>query len=206
MSAHDMNATVPVRDFLRMREERDRAFAERDEALEALKQIKDTACPSASLPGAWLLTEAEERLVLLIASRAVLARRDAHVIFYGERPEYDQPDPKVFDAWVCKIRTKLAPYGISVDSVWGTGWSMDADSRIRVAAARDAVARGELSAGREHDVVSPVGNPKLSDDAVRDIRAMAAKGHRGRDIAKLYNVGSATVRNIICHRSWRHVQ
>lgn len=47
---------------------------------------------------------------------------------------------------------------------------------------------------------------KLTDDDVRDIRALLAKGSKQRDIAKIYGVSQGTIGSIKTGRSWTHVK
>lgn len=38
------------------------------------------------------------------------------------------PDIKIVDVFVCKMRKKLRPYGITIDTVWGRGYLLTAES------------------------------------------------------------------------------
>lgn len=49
------------------------------------------------------------------------------------------------------------------------------------------------------------GSAKLTDDAVRAIRAKSAQGARSSELGVLYGVDSSTVRVIVRRRTWKHV-
>jgi DNA-binding response OmpR family regulator len=36
----------------------------------------------------------------------------------------EEPELKIIDVWVCKLRKKLKPLGINIDTVWGRGYRM----------------------------------------------------------------------------------
>lgn len=64
---------------------------------------------------------------------------------------------------------------------------------------RDAVERTAMNRGTKH------GLSKLTDDAVRDIRASVLRGERTRDVAARHGVVHSCVVNIAASRRWRHV-
>lgn len=41
----------------------------------------------------------------------------------------DQPDIKIIDVYICKVRKKLAPFGIEIVTRWGVGYAMPAESK-----------------------------------------------------------------------------
>ena len=42
---------------------------------------------------------------------------------YSLRPN-DEPDLKILDVYICKIRRKIEGMGIEIRTVWGQGWRM----------------------------------------------------------------------------------
>ena len=42
----------------------------------------------------------------------------------------DPPGEKIFDVWVCRMRKKLAPFGIEIKTHWGVGYEMPDASKI----------------------------------------------------------------------------
>ena len=71
---------------------------------------------------------------------------------------------------------------------------------------RDRIAKGR---GRGHARPKSRGenhcNAKLTDDAVREMRAMAGRGVPHNEIARQFGVSHATANKIIRRKSWAHV-
>lgn len=47
---------------------------------------------------------------------------------YWDRGE--EPEPKIVDVLVCKIRAKIKPLGVSIETHWGRGYSISAKAQI----------------------------------------------------------------------------
>ena len=43
--------------------------------------------------------------------------------------EYPETHPKIIDVQICKMRRKLTPIGISIETVWGEGYRLAGDAR-----------------------------------------------------------------------------
>jgi two-component system cell cycle response regulator CtrA len=57
-----------------------------------------------------------------MAARELVTRESAMMVLYGHIAA--QPDPKIIDVWLCKLRRKLARQGIEIVTHWGVGWSL----------------------------------------------------------------------------------
>lgn len=89
------------------------------------------------LPLEWRLTAQEARIFGVLVNRE-LATKDAIMAgLYGDRAD-DEVLPKIVDVFVCKLRKKLMPYGIAIETVWGRrGYALakrDRDAYRKVAA------------------------------------------------------------------------
>jgi len=38
--------------------------------------------------------------------------------------ENDDPEIKIIDVWICKLRKKLQPLGVNIQTVWGQGYRL----------------------------------------------------------------------------------
>jgi hypothetical protein len=72
---------------------------------------------------------------------------------------------------------------------WGTQSENRGDMRLH----------GTLPVGRAN------GAAKLSDDQVRRIREVSARGASQRELARSFGVGVATICNIVNRKAWAHV-
>ena len=52
----------------------------------------------------------------------------------------DEAEIKIVDVWICKIRKKVKAYGIEVQTQWGQGYFLTAESK--------AIAQGLLDQAR----------------------------------------------------------
>lgn len=59
--------------------------------------------------------------------------RDAifHSVWGGK---IDQPEIKVIDVQVCRLRAALAPHGASIKTIWGYGYQLPFADRVKIAA------------------------------------------------------------------------
>lgn len=65
----------------------------------------------------------------------MLCRDALYTLLFGARPECDQPELKVMDVQICKLRRKMKPHGITIKTQWGQGWSMPKVSNDKIRAA-----------------------------------------------------------------------
>jgi hypothetical protein len=71
------------------------------------------------------LTKREACVVAVLAQRrGTVSKTSLHAALYGTFHDDETPDAKIVDVFVCKIRKKLAPFGVDISTVWGAGYSM----------------------------------------------------------------------------------
>jgi len=112
-----------------------------------------------------------------------IEKRSAHRLvleaFVGEQPELQ----------VRHLNGKRADNRLQ-NLAWGTA----ADNAI------DREGHGKTLRGAEH------GRKKLTEDDVREIRALVAGGVTKTDVAAQFGIGRTTVRHIVTGKNWRHVE
>lgn len=112
----------------------------------------DCKCPvcgadAPSLPVTLLpergMVVANGKFAMLTGHEAMLLQRLADVFprmlgkeallewMYQINPD-KEPEIKIIDVYVCKIRRKVTPLGIRIDTFWGKGYALAPDSRLRV--------------------------------------------------------------------------
>ena len=88
------------------------------------RQLEDALCPQADCPPPeWGLTSTEAKVFAHLASRDMVTRQSVMAALYSDRPE--EPAMKITDVFICKLRRKLKPFGVSIATVWGRGWSLE---------------------------------------------------------------------------------
>lgn len=111
----------------------------------ALEEIKRLTAEVASLraavtvlnagpiiPIALGLTPGEENMLMALmqSGGAVKSKEQLLAAAYADRYGLgDEPEIKIVDVFVCKLRKKLAPHGIHVETVWGRGYLLPQESR-----------------------------------------------------------------------------
>lgn len=91
---------------------------------ERVRQLEEAlASSSVVVPIEWGLTPSEARLFAALTTRDVLTKDAIMTALYSDRPD-DDPETKIVDVYVCKIRPKLRPFGIEIATVWGRGYSL----------------------------------------------------------------------------------
>lgn len=71
------------------------------------------------------ITREEAKILGLVAKRNVTVTRGSiYTVLYGTRPDCDQPEVKIIDVLVCRMRKPLRAIGSDIRSEWGTGYYM----------------------------------------------------------------------------------
>jgi two-component system cell cycle response regulator CtrA len=78
------------------------------------------------------LTPAEEVVLGCLLKRASATKSGLYMALYGSKVESDQATPKIVDVFICKLRKKLAPFGLEVGTDWGRGYFLTPDSKQKL--------------------------------------------------------------------------
>lgn len=108
-----------------------------DHLQEQLRQLREELAPSSVvIPREWKLTASQSRVFAHMTTRELVTHSSIMLALYSDRPA-DHPDPRIVPVFVAKIRRKLAPHGVRIDTVWGQGFSLV--DRQKYVAKREAV-------------------------------------------------------------------
>jgi DNA-binding response OmpR family regulator len=75
--------------------------------------------------GKFALLTGSETDVLTILARAfprIVTKQAIMDGLYGDQNE--EPDIKIVDVFICKLRKKIAPLGVEIDTAWGNGYGL----------------------------------------------------------------------------------
>jgi DNA-binding response OmpR family regulator len=74
-------------------------------------------------PHDWHLNATEEKVAKLLRlhKQAYVPHEQIHFALYGDRAD-GGPPIDISHIWVCKLRPKLARFGIKIRTVWGRGY------------------------------------------------------------------------------------
>jgi hypothetical protein len=72
-------------------------------------------------------------MVGFMLRRAVATRTALHTVLFGARPECDQPEMKLIDVQMVKVRAALKKLGIDVRTEWGSGgWALASADKAKL--------------------------------------------------------------------------
>ncbi len=122
------------RTYLQLQRRLDELEGERDNARARVAELEEALFrPDFRVPPEWRLRRQEVTLLgaLIASGDAVLTRAAMMSALYGSD---DWATPKILDVIMCKMRTKLKPHGITVETVWGRGYRLSRQARERISA------------------------------------------------------------------------
>lgn len=86
-----------------------------------------------AFPIEWGLTASEQRVVAVILSRTTVRKDQIMTALYRDRNK-DEAEPKIVDVLVCKIRKKLDPFKIVINTLWAIGYMIEEPQRTELLA------------------------------------------------------------------------
>lgn len=111
------------------------------------------------------LTPKEAELLAAFVDGRPRTKDSLMAVVYGGA--LDMPEAKIIDVFVCKIRRKIAGSGISIETLWGSGYHVPDTDALKRAMAGDAVDfDGEAQPAR---IGRPVGGQTREKGSVRDL-------------------------------------
>jgi two-component system cell cycle response regulator CtrA len=80
------------------------------------------------------LTPAELRFfgILRAAPGRLLTKEHFWHVLYALRHEDEMPEIKIVDVFLCKLRKKLRPHGVDIDTVWGQGYYLSTENAAKL--------------------------------------------------------------------------
>ena len=79
------------------------------------------------------LTYSERMLLGLLMRRHRATKDQMMTMLYADRPD-EEPDSKILDVMICKMRKKLSPHGVEIRTIHGAGYEFTPTSREKIKA------------------------------------------------------------------------
>lgn len=98
-------------------------------ALDRIEELEDLIGLNLKLPNEFGLTPTEMQCVGAIVRRGILNQEAIFTAIYGSRPECQQPDVKIIDVYLCRVRRKLAPKGFELKNSFSVGYYFEPRER-----------------------------------------------------------------------------
>jgi two-component system cell cycle response regulator CtrA len=104
-----------------------------DRLRERIAQLEDLMGMNIEVPLEWGLT-GHERAVFGVIMARTIATKDAIMAGIYRDTAKEEAEIKIVDVFVCKIRKKLKPFAIDIETVWGVGYRLSAATKAAVRA------------------------------------------------------------------------
>ncbi|MGO8093196.1 helix-turn-helix domain-containing protein [Rhizobium leguminosarum] len=90
---------------------------------ERIRQLEEALMPSIVIvPVEYQLTALEARVFSHLSSRELGTKQSIMMALYSDCA--DEPEIKIVDVFVCKMRRKLSKFGVRIETVWGQGYRL----------------------------------------------------------------------------------
>lgn len=91
---------------------------------ERIRQLEDALAPHSVVARVeWCLTPSEARVFSHLTTRDLASKQSIMLAMYSDRIDVE-PEIKIVDVFVCKMRKKLKPFGIEILTMWGAGYAL----------------------------------------------------------------------------------
>lgn len=104
--------------------------AENDHLRDRIRLLEEMVGVSFEVPLAFGFT-GKEREVFGCLLKNTLVKRE-HLMRVVYPPPYDDVEMKILDVFVCKIRKKLKPFDVSIETQWGEGYFIKPEGKKKV--------------------------------------------------------------------------
>ena len=102
---------------------------ENEVLLERIAGLEEKLGLRVEVPFALGLSGQEARLFGMLLKRDLVTKDAGMVALYAHKSSGEEADQKIVDVFICKMRKKLAPFSIIVETHWGQGWFLGQRSK-----------------------------------------------------------------------------
>lgn len=91
---------------------------------ERIRQLEEALAPTCvPVRMEWRLTSSEARVFAHLTTRDHATKQSIMLAMYSDRIDVE-PEIKIVDVFICKMRRKLKPFGIEIATIWGQGYAL----------------------------------------------------------------------------------
>lgn len=106
---------------------------ENEELRERIMRLEAELWGVAPIPVEFGLSSKEEMVLGCLLQRPEASKDAVMLALYGNDPSGDkEPEIKIVDVFICKIRAKLKPFGIKIGTHWGRGYFLGAEAKAAI--------------------------------------------------------------------------
>lgn len=128
-----MTAAAAKADFATLEHQLHAALATIQSLRDQIEVLEQALIGRDPMPLVLQLTQTENLVLAFLAQRDQATKGQIMTALYGLRPaEHEIPEQKIVDVFVCKLRKKVVPFGITIETVWGIGYALPPQSKQRL--------------------------------------------------------------------------
>ena len=105
---------------------------ELDIARETIRQLRESGGFLMVAPLCLRLAPSEAAIFGALMKKEGVTKTGLMTALYADPGSDETPDEKIIDVFVCKLRKKVAPFGIAINTYWGNGYGMPPESKAVV--------------------------------------------------------------------------
>lgn len=91
---------------------------------ELIRQLREQLVPpSSKVMKEWMLSSTEARIFSHLTTREIATRESILAALYSDRAE-DYPSSGIISVFIVRMRKKLKPFNVTIETVWGVGFSL----------------------------------------------------------------------------------
>lgn len=140
------------------------------ELTEQLKALKEALSDRDVFPPEWKLTGTEVKALHVLLRKKLASKEDIHIAM-GAQDHADQTEIKIVDVYICKLRKKLEPFNVTIDTLWGQGYFLSPESRTLIESAMTLM-RAEKTKPTD-DSINPKGSSFKGESTLKQgLRAL----------------------------------
>lgn len=106
--------------------------SENEELKERIRQLEAMLGQTFDAHRKFGLTKAETKILGVLARVQVASRDAIHSLLYFDRPN-DVPDINIVNCFICKLRKKLRPHGIAIETDRNSGYFLSSATKAKLA-------------------------------------------------------------------------
>lgn len=110
-----------------------RLEGEIDELRERIRQLEDLLGMTFEAPLQFGLTAKESRILGFLMKVPMATKQALMSALYRDCIDAE-PEIKIVDVFICKLRAKLEPFGVRVETLWGRGYFLEDQAKTTIAA------------------------------------------------------------------------
>lgn len=106
--------------------------AENERLRDEIEMLREALISPDYMPLEFCLTGKEAAVLGHLLARDLGTKRSIMAALYAVHADGDEPEIKIVDVFVCKLRKKVLPFGIEIGTRWGEGYFLPPEMKVKL--------------------------------------------------------------------------